>query len=113
MLFVLLLKQTCLLEGWICLLFQLEEPSDDLADVANVLPVLPFVELKLFLEQAMLLLEDSDTGQSVRQDLKSTLEHFDEGGLEWYHSVILHDAPEVRLGLNHSFNLHHKLQDVD
>ena len=113
MLLVLLLKQASLLESWIRLPFQLEEPSNDLADVTDILPVLPFVELELILEEAMLLLEDGDTGQSIRQDLKSALKHFSEGGLERGRRVVLHDAPEVRLGLNHGLNLHHKLQDVD
>ena len=65
MLLMVLLEKTSLLQRRISLTLELEEASDDLANVADILAVLPLVELELIFKQVVLLLEDCDSSQGV------------------------------------------------
>ena len=66
MLSVLFLEEARLLKSWILLSFKLQEATDDLSDVSDVVSGLLLIELELIIEQVMFLLEDSYVGKAVR-----------------------------------------------
>ena len=59
-LFVLILEQSSLLQGWVWFVLEFQETSDDAADVSDIVTVFFLVEEELILEQTVLLLENCD-----------------------------------------------------
>ena len=106
------LQESCLLQSRVWLVLQLEEASNDAADISDVVTVLLLAEEELILEQAVLLLENGDLGETTRADLECSLDNLVVIVAELGVVIILDDSPDFRFWFNDSLDLHDTLEDV-